>query len=1661
MVSRNVHHLRNNLIKYLIFILLISGYNFSFAQHKLMPLGNSITLGIGSGTPYTGYRKVLYNLLINNGMNYDFVGSQQDGNSSQFDIDHEGHAGWTAQQIDANINSWLQDSSPIIVLLHIGTNDISGWESNQNNINEIESIVDKTYNYDSNTVILLCSIIPRLDCENEKCTKTEELNVLIQQLINQKYNQGYNIYHVDQYAAFTSNVNWQTEYMSDNMHPNNDGYYVMAVTFFDVLKNINIPIPEFTLTININPTDAGHVEVDPDKEKYESNESVRIEAIPNENYRFDHWDGVGGDNTANPITITMKHDREITANFVNDAIEIVSVPNTPTGPSSGDIGLNLTFNTGESTSSLGNEVEYQFDWGDETQSSWGGTSRSHSYNSSGIYQVKARARSKPNNSVMSNWSDSHQVNIADAEYVIEPIKPEGPTNGYTEQILTFNTGGSTSNQGNEVEYQFDWGDGNQSSWGGTSRSHSYNSSGTYQVKAHARSKPNPDVLSNWSDAHTVNISGYTLSITTDPASVGSVSKNPDKAEYDKNESVQLTANSDYNSTNSVYIEAESGSLYGPVTIGYSSEASGGQYVYGTSSQPKAANIEYNFDIQESGTYVIWGRCYALSGVEDSFFIVVDESSDTLTWHLTTEYYNWQWQKVSDWYVVQEFSFSKGTHSLSVVTRDINSRLDKIIITKDQSFQPEGKGEDPSSKIYCFDHWSGDLTGSNNPTTIVMNSDKNVTAHFVETNEVVLTPTTPGGPSAGFIEQSLTFSTGGAVSDLGHEVEYQFDWGNGNQSNWGSSTQSYTYTSIGTFQVRARARCKIHTHIVSNWSNSHNVTISEVTLNTLTVEISPRGSGSVSRDPYKAGYEQNEWLQLYARLYCPDNNIRIEAESGELSGPVTIGNDTEASGSEYIYGTTVEPQVGSAEYTFDIREADTYVIWGRCYALSGGEDSFFIQVDEGVDILTWHLDNDYYQWKWQKISDMHQVQEFLFNVGQHTLKVIKRDINARLDKIIITKDMSFQPSGKEEGGTSPDVCYRFDHWGGDLSGNTNPVDILMNNNKTVIAYFIEADEVVSPPTTPVGPDSGVTGQTLTFITGGAYSSKGNNVEYQFDWGDGSLSNWGSSSNYHIYTSSNNYEIKARARSQVDTMAVSNWSGGHSITISGITLSISIYPQETGTVTKNPDQTYYSYGDTITLMPLAEEGYLFDHWSGDLTGDDNPIKIAMNNNKTVTAIFAEAPEVVLKPTTISGPSSGIMGQALTFETGGAVSNLGNEIQYQFDWGDGIFSEWEQSTNEHMYYLTGTMEVKSRARSKIHQNVISDWSNVHIVVISGYSLTIVVDPDSVGYVFKNPDKPKYASEWNVELSATGISGYAFDHWEGDLTGDANPKTIIMNSDKQVMAYFSKTEETVYAPTFISGPDSGVVGQTLSFSTGEAKDNFGYTVEYRFDWGDGTLSDWGDSTREHSYNTIGVKDVKSMARSKTNTSVVSQWTEAHSLVIYSVNYTITISIEPAGTGNVNRTPLKSEYEDGDTVILSPIPITGYMFDSWSGDLIGIDNPKILIIYESKNITANFKQISDVVNEKPDLPNKFTLSQNFPNPFNPETTIQYQLAKNCNVKIIIYNVHGQIIKILIDESQSAGYYDANWNGVDSRRNKVPSGIYLYQLETEYFTQIKKMILIK
>lgn len=94
-------------------------------------------------------------------------------------------------------------------------------------------------------------------------------------------------------------------------------------------------------------------------------------------------------------------------------------------------------------------------------------------------------------------------------------------------------------------------------------------------------------------------------------------------------------------------------------------------------------------------------------------------------------------------------------------------------------------------------------------------------------------------------------------------------------------------------------------------------------------------------------------------------------------------------------------------------------------------------------------------------------------------------------------------------------------------------------------------------------------------------------------------------------------------------------------------------------------------------------------------------------------------------------------------------------------------------------------------------------------------------------------------------------------------------------------------------------------------------------------------------------------------------------------------------------------------------------------------------------------------------LPEEYELLQNHPNPFNPITKIQYNLPQVSDVRLCILNIQGKLVEELVNETQDAGFYTVKWNGKKSNAGSLPSGIYLYRLQTEYFSDIKKMFFIK
>ena len=90
------------------------------------------------------------------------------------------------------------------------------------------------------------------------------------------------------------------------------------------------------------------------------------------------------------------------------------------------------------------------------------------------------------------------------------------------------------------------------------------------------------------------------------------------------------------------------------------------------------------------------------------------------------------------------------------------------------------------------------------------------------------------------------------------------------------------------------------------------------------------------------------------------------------------------------------------------------------------------------------------------------------------------------------------------------------------------------------------------------------------------------------------------------------------------------------------------------------------------------------------------------------------------------------------------------------------------------------------------------------------------------------------------------------------------------------------------------------------------------------------------------------------------------------------------------------------------------------------------------------------------------TISLNsYPNPFNPVTTLRYDLPEDALVNITIYDMMGRIVKTLINDQQTAGYRSTQWNATNDAGSPVSAGIYLYMIQAGEFRQTKKMVLLK
>ena len=278
----------------------------------------------------------------------------------------------------------------------------------------------------------------------------------------------------------------------------------------------------------------------------------------------------------------------------------------------------------------------------------------------------------------------------------------------------------------------------------------------------------------------------------------------------------------------------------------------------------------------------------------------------------------------------------------------------------------------------------------------------------------------------------------------------------------------------------------------------------------------------------------------------------------------------------------------------------------------------------------------------------------------------------------------------------------------------------------------------------------------------------------------------------------------------------------------------------------------------------------------------------------------------------------------------------------------------------------------------------------------------------------------------STASFGNDSYDVWfiKTDAQGDEEWNQILGGSDDDYGSSIQQTADGGYI----------ITGWTNSF-------------------GNGGSDVWlikSDSQGNEEWNqTLGGSDTDigySVQQTTDGGYIITGWTNSFGNGNYDVWL---IKTDSQGNEEWNQTLGGSDFDKGSAI--QQTADGGYIITGWTNSfgngnddawLIKVENPLV-------EIDESFK------------PNVFALHHNYPNPFNPFTTVRYNLPEDAMVNITIYNMMGRQVRTLINRHQSAGYQSVQWNATNDAGSPVSAGIYLYMIQKGEFRQTKKMVLLK
>ncbi len=363
----------------------------------------------------------------------------------------------------------------------------------------------------------------------------------------------------------------------------------------------------------------------------------------------------------------------------------------------------------------------------------------------------------------------------------------------------------------------------------------------------------------------------------------------------------------------------------------------------------------------------------------------------------------------------------------------------------------------------------------------------------------------------------------------------------------------------------------------------------------------------------------------------------------------------------------------------------------------------------------------------------------------------------------------------------------------------------------------------------------------------------------------------------------------------------------------TYTLDIIVDGSGVVDVAPSQTSYLSGTQVVLTATTAADWLFDGWTGDLTGKAFTESLTMTADKIVTATFSAIPTYTLD---IIVDGSGVVDVAPSQTSYLSGTQVVLTATAAADW---QFDGWAGDLNGRAFTESLTMTAD--------RIVTATFS-----AIPTYTLTINVDGS--GAVDVAPSQTSYLSGTQVVLTATAAADWLFDGWTGDLNGRAFTESLTMTADRIVTATFSAI------PTYtltINVDGSGAVDVTPNQSSYLSGTQVILTATAAPDW---AFSAWSGSA----------------TGSAISTTVTMTQNQVVNAAFIQIPLYLTVDVNGSGAVTVN--PDQAAYVAGDVVTLTAQADAGWAFSGWGGALSGLSPSQTLTMTANTAVSATFTAI-------------------------------------------------------------------------------------------------------